>query len=277
MQTFLFFHRAGEPAPAIDDLAAVLARTGVECAGTGPYRPGRWRQPATGATCLCDLGEPPLEEDLEHPPRSYAGWLPVPLSLHVPLAGPHWLAVECFGLVEAVLAALPGLAALDTEDIAVPGADEAGPAAWDRPRAIISWERLAGTRAEGLAGLPRMGRASSVRLWRYRRERAAAAAADPAARWPEALVLHDQATGAAVSAALWPDGDAPAAIPPVELLVASSSSGPRLLPASAAAAGGTAAAAGASRVANARAAVVGLDAGLPAVRFRALGDHDWGD
>ena len=60
-------------------------------------------------------------------------------TIGIPLAGAHWLCVEALQFVEGLLAHLPQLNILDSEDsergVGV------GPAAWNRPRLLASWER----------------------------------------------------------------------------------------------------------------------------------------
>jgi len=216
----LFFLPEGHAPADPTALAETLTAAGVALDGDelDRYRPGRWRHAATSAQALVDLGEPPLERDDQHRPRAYAGWRPAPLAIRIPLAGPHWQAVEALALVEAVLAAHPGLRALDSEDVIEAEGIAPGPFPWNRPRAIASWEAQHASRCTGL-DLPVLARPHSVRVWRYRRERPAARAAHPDLHWPDALVLRDGATGQARSACLWTAADEAFALPPVELVV----------------------------------------------------------
>jgi hypothetical protein len=214
------FRPAGDPPTAPADLAAALVAAGATLDGDSadPYRPGRWRHVATGARALIDLGEPPLERDDQHPPRSYAGWAPDGMALHLPLAGPHWQAVEALALAEAVLAAHPRLRFLDLEDVISAEGAQPGPFPWHRPRVIASWEAQRSAHAEGLQ-LPALARPFSVRLWRYRRERPAARTAHGDLHWPDALVLLDTRIREVRTACLWNPADGPLALPPVELAV----------------------------------------------------------
>lgn len=269
----LFFRPSGDPPFPLDDLAAALrALPGVELDGRDgdAYRPGRWLHAASGAIATLDLGDPPLEQDDLHPPRAYDGWTPVPLIWHLPLAGPHWQAVETFTAIETLLTTLPGLRALDPEDIHEEEGGAMGPFAWSRPRLIASWELQRRDRCERLA-VPAMARGDSLRLWRYRRERAAAAAVRPDLIWPEALVLHDRIAKTARSACLRPATDA-WALPPVELVVEPGAHGARVLDA--------AAFAGAVELPALARLAMPPTAPVPAAgqeRFLALEDGDWRD
>ena len=80
------------------------------------------------------LGQPPLELDVQHPPRAYAGWIPLHLVVQVPLVCPHWHAVEGYQFLERLLVAVPDAYALDVEDIQESKDAEAGPFTWSRPR-----------------------------------------------------------------------------------------------------------------------------------------------
>ncbi len=224
MMTVLFFEPQDQPPTPPEDLAAALCRLGVVLAGAdaAAYRPGTWTDSATGSRLICDLGEPPLESDTEHPPRAYAGWRTVLLAIHIPFCGPHWQAVEALCLVERLLAEVPGLAHLDCEDTARDGEADPGPYPWSRPRLIASWQRQHEAWIAGRPRMPRMHRGSSLRLWRYRRERAAGLAARPEVVWPEALVLARRTSAGLAEpagAAVWQDATRPFVLPPVELVV----------------------------------------------------------
>jgi hypothetical protein len=282
MLTLLFYVPLAD-GPPLDrhTLEEALELPGVELDGArgDAYRPGRWRDAATGATAVIDLGTPPLEEDHLHPPRAYDGWRPAELTMQIPVTGPHWLAVECLQFAEAVLARLPDLRALDTEDIRQDHGE--GPGPWSRPRALASWERQHQQHQLGRTDQRRMARLASVCLWRYRRERSAGLLRYPELAWPEALVLLDQELGVPRTAALWQDPGRALALPPVELLVVQRAGGAGVLPAE------QLAALGAEPLPVAQAARIpvgegprGLASGaplLPVARFRALADHDWSD
>lgn len=282
MLTLLFFAPVDDgPVLERHALEEALELPGVELDGPpgAPYRPGRWRDAATGAIAILDLGTPPLEEDHLHPPRAYAGWRPLELTVQIPITGPHWLAVECLQFVEALLARLPEVRALDTEDIRQEHAE--GPGPWIRPRLLASWERQHQQHQAGRSDQRRMARLASVCLWRYRRERGEGLRRFPDLAWPEALVLLDQEQGAPRTAVLWQDPRRDLALPPVELLVVQRDGAAGVLPAEQLAAlGGEALplaqaarvlATGSTRALAAEAPL------LPAARFRALADHDWSD
>ncbi|MBA3708917.1 MAG: hypothetical protein H0W83_08890 [Planctomycetes bacterium] len=286
MFTLLFFQPAGSPAIALEDLTDGLAAIpGLALDGrTGAaYRPGTWSDAATGARCILDLGTPPLEEDSMHPPRSYAGWMPVPLVVSIPLAGPHWFCVEALRVAEAVMTRFPEVSALDTEDIIADESAEPGPFAWDRLRAIASWERQRAARCDALGNVPRMHRRSSVAMWRYRRERRLGRERHPGSLWPDAMVLSDVSDRSALSAAFFRDSTKPIAIPPVDLLIVARGGEPGGRPAAEV----RAAAGGGIPAGFAQASLVqpsaGLDAylaqasPLPTSAFSALGDEDWTD
>lgn len=277
----LLFYEPVQDGPALGfvDLAEALDQPGVELRGDEIHRSGRWRDPETGATCQIDLGRPPIEEDHLHPPRAYDGWREVGLCVNIPLAGPHWLCVEALQWVEGLLARVPSLRALDTEDTRQDHGE--GPGTWSRPRALANWERLHQVQQEGRTDLWRMARLPSVCLWRYRRERAKGRAAITDLQWPDALVLLDQQDRRARSAVLWRDPTQPMALPPVELVVI-----PRgdatgvLLAEQVSALGGAPVAFAQAQRLEPTAATAGLFANatlMPANRFKALGDHDWSD
>jgi hypothetical protein len=244
------------------------------------YRPGRWHDPVTGARAVIDLGTPELEGDEDpHPPTAYAGWRALPLSVQIPLAGPHWQAVEALTMVERLLAALPGVLALDTEDTRADDDADSAPYAWSRPRRIAHWEVL---RTAQALDVPRLDRGQSLFLWRWRRERASAAATHPDLTWPEALVVLDRTEGRARTATLLPPGDGPVALPPVDLVVVRRADAAGCVTADALReSGGTPVPlpAGACRIERHGAAATLLAAGplLPAPRFAGLLDEDWQD
>jgi hypothetical protein len=282
MQTLLLYEPAdGQPSDPADVVDAVAGLPLVELDGRpgDPYRPGRWRDPETGAHCDLDVGHPPLEEDQLHPNKAYEGWRDLGVALHLPLVGPHWLCVETLQFIEALLARLPGARALDTEDTRQEQGD--GPSAWSRPRLLASWERLSQTQLQGRTDVRRMGRLASVCLWRYRRERARGRRDFPELHWPDAVALLDLELAQARSAALWQDPRQAIALPPVELLVIPRADGFSVLPAELLADLATEPlpCAQAARLAPNPALIAkvfqtGL---LPAGRFRSLGDHDWTD
>jgi hypothetical protein len=277
----LLFYEPVTDGPALDheELAAALDQPGVELSGDATYRSGRWRDVETGATCQIDLGHPPIEEDHLHPPKAYDGWREVGLAIHIPLSGPHWLCVEALQWVEGLLARLPTLRALDTEDTRQEQGD--GPGAWSRPRALANWERLHQVQQEGRTDLWRMARLASVCLWRYRRERAQARAAITDLQWPDALVLLDTQDRCARSAVLWRDPERAIALPPVELVVVPRDGATGVMPAEELSRlGGEALPlAQAQRLAPTRetADLFARAPLMPATRFKALGDYDWSD
>ncbi|HEX3135588.1 MAG TPA: hypothetical protein VHX44_18645 [Planctomycetota bacterium] len=280
MVSLLFYEPVQEgPRLELDEVADALNQPGVELNGDQKYRSGRWRDVETGATCQIDLGYPPIEEDHLHPPRAYDGWRDVGLTVNIPLSGPHWLCVEALQWVEGLLARLPTLRTLDTEDTRQDHGE--GPGAWSRPRALANWERLHHVQHEGRTDLWRMARLPSVCLWRYRRERAMARSAITDLQWPDALVLLDQQDRCARSAVLWRDPSVPIALPPVELVVIprGASSGVITAEALSALGGAPLPLAQGQRLTptQATADLFANVALLPATRFKALGDYDWGD
>ena len=222
-----------------------------------------------------------MERDDQHKPRAYANWRPVSLAIRIPLAGPHWHAVEALALVEAILAAHPDLRALDSEDVIEAEGAAPGPFPWSRPRAIASWETQRDSRCEGLS-LPTLARPHSVRLWRYRRERPAARTAHSDLHWPDALVLRDSTTGIARSACLWTDPSEAFALPPVELVVVRHGTLSGVIGADEvlAANGNPQVLAALAVPIHPSPAISALHAGsrpLPASRFNAMLDEDWRD
>jgi hypothetical protein len=211
MQRFEFYLRDGDDMPDEEAVADILAGLGCILQGGAGYRPGTWNDAATGARAVLDLGTPPIEEDVQHPPRAYAGWAPLRLAVQLPLVCPHWQAVEGFQLIERLLAAVPGVHALDCEDIQEHKDAEAAPFAWSRPRALASWERQHAAQIETRTDLARMGRGDSLRLWRWRREREAA--------WPAATVLRDRSAAEAHAVCVWPDPAAPCVLPTIGLVL----------------------------------------------------------
>jgi hypothetical protein len=272
MQRFEFFTRDGDEAPTLDEIASVLLDAGTRLEGGDGYIPGHWRDAATGARAVIDLGEAPIEVDVMHPPRSYLGWTPLHLVVQLPLVGPHWLAVEGYQLIERLLAGLPpGVKALDCEDIQEHKDAESGPFAWSRPRALASWERQHAVQIESRTDLARMGRGDSLRLWRWRRERAAGATSHPAALWPEATVLRDRATAEAHAVFLWSDPGRACALPGNGLVLLPLDK-PRLIRREDLPAGEPLDKAGAALVQP-----MAWPAGLPIDRFSACDDEDWID
>ena len=287
MLNILFYEREHEQPTtrdALDDALAGLPGITWEASPAAVYRPGRWRDPATGARAHWDVGTPPLEED-DQPVRTYSGWRAVPLAFNVPLVGPHWQAVTALAQIDRLLQAAPHLVPLDCEDTVLDGEAEPGPFPWDRPRVIASWEKQVADRQVGLT-VPKLSRAASVALWRYRALRGDGRIQHPGYHWPEGLALLDkQAEAPAVrSACLWSDPTEPFALPPVELVVVRRSAGTsavsgvipadelRLLAGPAALAG--------TRLIEPSAAVVAFYQGAktqPIERFQGLGDEDWGD
>lgn len=211
MQRFELYLRDGDEMPEEEALADLLHNLGCRLQGGAGYRPGIWNDPATGARAVLDLGLPPIEDDVQHPPRAYAGWTPLRLAVQLPLVCPHWQAVEGFQLVERLLAAIPGAHALDCEDIQEHTDAEPAPFAWSRPRALASWERQHAVQIETRTDLARMQRGDSLRLWRWRREREAA--------WPAATVLRDRAAAEAHAVCVWPDAGAPCVLPAIGLVL----------------------------------------------------------
>ena len=181
--------------------------------------------------------------------------------------------------VEAILARLPDVRALDTEDIRQEHNE--GPGPWSRPRLLASWERHHQQHQMGRTDQRRMARLASVCLWRYRRERTNAMARFPDLVWPEALVLLDQEHGTPRTAALWQYPDRPFALPPVELLVIQRGGTAGVLLAEQLAALGAEAlplAQAARIVVSDRARALAAEALLlPTTRFCTLADHDWSD
>jgi hypothetical protein len=227
----------------------------------------------TGARAVLDAGEPPIESDPQHPPRVYEGWMPMHLAVQVPLVCPHWQAVEAFQFIEHLLAGLPpATRALDTEDTQERQGGPEGPAAWSRPRALASWERLHAAQVETRTDLARMAHGDSLRLWRWRRERSAGAAARPDLPWPEATVLRDRATAEAHAVCIWRDPAAACALPSTGLVLVMLGQ-PRLVRRSDLPAGEPLAAAGAATVAP----PASWPEGLPASRFTACDDDLWID
>ncbi len=280
MSTLLYFQPEDERRLGLDEVAAALTSLpGMRLAGGDgdAYRPGEWRDAATGARFTCDLGEPPLEDDPVHPPTAYAGWRPLGLAVHLPLAGPHWQAVEALRALEALAAALPGCLALDTEDTIAAEGEAPGPFAWSRPRLLVSWERQRDQRLAGLAGVPRMDRGDSVLMWRYRRERAAAAAAHPARAWGGMFALLDRETGAARSAMLVDDPARPLALAPVDLIALGRERGVVECSALPGLSGAAGIAAARLPAPEAFAQALAAAPRLPIARFNALDDLDWRD
>lgn len=283
MQTFLFYepeHQPPTPFGDIEDALHDFAGVAFAAPKGAAYRPGEWHDPATGASCRFDVGHADLEQDESEKVVTYAGWRALPVTVHIPLAGPHWFAVEALRVVERLLHALPDVRALDTEDTRVEPDAEAGPFPWSRLRALASWEVLHHAQyAE--RDLPRLNRAASLALWRYRRERAIGRQRRPDLTWPEAHVLLDG--DRAVSAALWADPDHALALPPVELVVVQRADGTGAIPADevrTAASGGLPLEWAQAVALSPEPRLHDLHARarlLPATRFKALLDGDWSD
>jgi hypothetical protein len=263
MQRFSFYLPASADLPTLDELGALLIDLGCRLQGGDGYRPGTWRDRVTGARAIIDLGEAPIEEDVQHPPRAYDGWVPMQLSVQLPLVCPHWLAVEGFQFLERVLAAVPEVRVLDEEDSQETAEAQPGPFAWSRPRALLNWERLHAVQVETRTDLGRMHRGDSLRLWRWRRER------QPG--WPEATVLIDRATAEAHPVCVWSDPAQPCVLPATGLVLVRLPT-PRLIGRNALPAGEALETAGATRVAPGA-----WPDGLPLERFRAADDEDWID
>ena len=264
MQRFELYVREGDEQPEADSLAATLIDLGCRLQGDDAYRPGTWSDPATGARAVLDLGTPPIEADVQHPPRAYAGWSPLRLVIQLPLVSPHWQAVEGFQLVERLLAAIPGAFALDAEDIQETKDAEPGPFAWSRPRALASWERQHLVQIASRTDLARMNRGNSLRLWRWRREREAT--------WPAATVLRDRAAAEAHAVCVWSDPAQPCALPAIGLVLVRLDQ-PRLVRRGDLPAGEALPRAGAALVAPPPA----WPAGLAIERFAACDDELWVD
>lgn len=275
MQRFHFYLPAGSLVPPPSDLFEhLLASPGVSLDAGADYRPGRWCEAATGARAILDVGEPPIEADPMHPSRAYLGWSALALVVQLPLVGPHWQAVEGFQLLESLLARLGHeVRALDCEDIQETSASEPGPFAWSRPRVLASWERQHAVQVATRTDLARMHRGDSLRLWRWRRERAAASAAHPGLLWPEARVLRDRATATAFPTAVWSDPLRPAALPGAGLVLVMLLGGPRLVRRGELPPGAALPVAGASQVDPPGR----WPDGLPPGRFAACLDEDWVD
>lgn len=283
MLTILFYESDQHPATTIEELAEALETIPgltFEARQGSAYRPARWRDAATGARALWDLGQPTLKAAENEPGaddkvRTYSGWRQVPLALHVPFAGPHWHAVTALAQVDRFLKAVPHLTPLDTEDDRRDGESDAGPYPWDRPRVIANWDALRTVQIADLA-VPHLDRRASVALWRYRVERAAGRVAHQDYHWPEALTLLDRSTNEVRTACLWSANDDVFALPPVDVVVIRGGVVPadelRLL------AGATVH--GGARLIERTPAILNFYTGakvLPAERFTALGDEDWAD
>lgn len=281
MTTLLVYETDEDPPTHRDDLIAELESLGVDLEPGEDYRPGRWRDAHTGSWITVDIGDPRLERDDLHPATAYPGWRPVPLVLHIPLSVAHWQAVEAFAFVERLLARLPHLAVLDTEDNRQDEDGEAGPFPFQRLRALGAWERAHAAQTAGRNDLPRLARPASLALWRYRRERAAGETAHPEAVWPEALVVAEGPT--AHSVAFWADRDRPLALPPVGYLILTRPDSAGLIPVDeilTAADGGEALEHGAARLIRPGGALRDLyDRArlMPTERFAGLADGDWSD
>jgi hypothetical protein len=280
----LLFYQAihEEPELTSDHLADYLTqRAGVELSGAAGahYRTGRWSSSDTGACCDIDVGISPVEEDHLHPPKSYDGWRNLNITLHVPLAGPHWLCVEALQWIEQILAEFPQIRTLDTEDTRDGELD--GPTRWNRPRILASWERLHQAQLQGRTDHVRMNRLTSVCLWRYRRERARGRATYADLWWPDALAILDTHHRCVRSAVILPQPLRAMALPPVELIIVPTEREPIIVEAAtlSAVAGAALSCAQAQRLEPSPAIDECLRTGehYPRERFKALGDHDWSD
>ncbi len=217
----LFRPMDAEP-PDLAELVALVARlpgVAVEGRPGDAHRLARWRDAATGASCLIQIGEPPLEEDTLHPPRAYQGWAPLALALHLPLSGPHWFCVEALSMVEALLADDPSWRALDEEDLHATPSGDACPGPWSRPRVIASWERLREAQIETRSSTPRMRLSASVAMWRYRREAPQGIQRHPGHRWPPVSARRATPLARRAAPACGWSLSARSPLPPVELVV----------------------------------------------------------
>ncbi len=284
MFTLLFYERESDPPVEPAALGEILADLGVvwEAPTCAAYRPGRWADPATGAQLLLDLGELPLTEvdrSGDDPPTSYAGWRAVPLTVQIPLTGPHWFAVEGLTFVERFLRSGPGLVPLDAEDTRLDDQADAGPFPFDRPRAQLSWEQQRDAQSIGRV-TPRLDRAMSVALWRYRRERGALRQLHREHHWPEAPVLLDRSSGEARTTCLWLDRSEPIALPPVQLVTVRIDQRMGCVPSDVirAATGATPGPIGTTFVTADAVEAAALEPHLiPVARYAALGDQEWAD
>lgn len=282
--TILFFEAADGAPTDMSDVEHVLATTphlDLGGASESGYLSGEWRDPHTGACCHVDIGAA-VERDELHPPTAYAGWREVPLSIHIPLAAPHWYCVEALRLVEDIVKRLPHLHALDSEDTTLDENSEPGPYPWNRLRVLANWERLHLAQSASRKDLFRLERHASLALWRYRRERERGREQFPHLAWPEALILLDGETAAARSAAIWPNPDQPLAVPPVELLVITRPNDPGVIPCDellTVGAGKPLPAAQAIQVEPSEAVrnLFNRVRLMPRQRFKALNEGDWAD
>ncbi|TVR46197.1 MAG: hypothetical protein EA402_02975 [Planctomycetota bacterium] len=226
MLSVLLYRRSEGPALSRSELLVQMRGHGAQLRQvTEHYVCGHWQDDATGAQVTIDCGQPPLSthaaatthhDDPHAEPKDYPGWLPLAISIHLPLTGPHWLCVEVGRWLESLLANLPNCGALISEDVGREGEDGYGPGPLDRPRLLACWEHCHGAQTESLR-LPRMERRSSLQLWRYRREAGQGATAEPQLNWPQALVLGRDIT--ALSTAIWPGPEQHWVLPPVDLVV----------------------------------------------------------
>lgn len=230
MSTILFYepdHDVPTSRAELEDRLSDLGVTFSAPAGNN-YRPGVWADADTGSQAIVDCGTAPVEADEMHPATAYAGWLPLALTVQIPLSVPHWQAVEALHFVERVCAQLPGVVSFDCEDTRETDDHEPGPFASTRVRALASWERQHAAQTAGRLDLPRLPRILSLALWRYRKERRAGQTAAADCAWPEAHVLAEGTS--AISVALWADVTRDLALPPVSHLVIPRQDGPGLLP-----------------------------------------------
>lgn len=219
MLDLIFYEDDQRPATPAASLAEALAATpGFTLEGhvDEVYRPVCFRDLRTGSRATGDLGPLPLAVDHLHPSRSYPGWRPVDLVLHLPIPVAHWNCIDVADAVVAMLDRLPHLSVLNSEATVRPGPDGEdleGPGPLDKPTLLSTWEGLHAEATRSLQ-LPRLSRVASVALWRYRRGRT-----EVPKDWHgcEAHVLLHQ--GRARTAALLPWPLRPLVLPPVELLI----------------------------------------------------------
>ena len=205
--------------------------------------PFTWTDPATGASCQGDLGDPPLISDQPSPStkhdeeKTYEGYVRLPLSLHIPVPVPHWHVMEVANLVDQLTQQLPNLLILNTEftgehtEDDMGGSDTSAPGQLDRAVLLTTWEDLSYSQRSPSSQPRQLDRHSSLALWRYRREAYAAQSSDSndqGLHWPTMNVL--QGPRHAVSLATWPAevSDSDVVLPPADLILVMTPE-PRLL------------------------------------------------